>query len=653
MDVERLAQRLKPLQPEQVRRWKRTREHADSELRILLDRQLVSTARHAFGEYESKLLLSLPPKKRASGPIKLGTLLYDKERWPLGISKDELLQNMAIFGRSGAGKTNAVFHIIRQLETLNIPWVFLDWKRTARHLLPHLKRQVRVHTPGRSIAPLQFNAFAVPPGLEPGVYANHVVDALAAAFTLGDGATSIIQKALRTVYAAGNLTPSTDEILRQVELIKDRERIRGWKISATRAVESVHLAGVESNKPVTQKYLVESLVKTSSIIELDALAANVKSFLVPILCLWLYNVLLSSRKREQLQLVIIVEEAHHVFYRGPRRTKESLMNQLMRQCREIGIAMVVVDQHPHLISSAVLGNTYTSLCLNLKDPGDIQAAAGISGVDEPDRRFISQLPVGQAIVKLQDRLREPVLVQIPHVNLDKGAVTDDLLLSLCHGNLTRSALRRRVSATRADVLGFRVEDWSIGEDESSFIEDVLKFPRDGVDRRYKRLGFSGDKGTRLKRGLVQRRIFDEETVAIGRTRRVLLRISRPVRHAIDSQHGNTIDRASITHAFWQQYYAQSFRSRGYQIAVEAPVDGGRVDLVARERDESVAIEIETGQSDVLANVRRCLRARFDRVIVVVTSEKAFMKIERILAREGLLLPRRIQLVLRDKWLLED
>ncbi len=54
----------------------------------------------------------MPPEKTANGMINLGTILYDKERYPFGISSTELMQNMAILGRSGAGKTNVTFHIL-------------------------------------------------------------------------------------------------------------------------------------------------------------------------------------------------------------------------------------------------------------------------------------------------------------------------------------------------------------------------------------------------------------------------------------------------------------------------------------------------------------------------------------------------------------
>jgi len=51
------------------------------------------------------------------------------------------------------------------------------------------------------------------------------------------------------------------------------------------------------------------------------------------------------------------------------------------------------------------------------------------------------LPVGQAIVKLQDRWRKPLLVKIPHVNLKKGIMTDLLLKKYIDNSDTLSGLR--------------------------------------------------------------------------------------------------------------------------------------------------------------------------------------------------------------------
>jgi len=127
---------LHPLRPKEVAHWRRVLDTADARVRMLVERQIKTTAYRLLGSARDKLLLSLPPEQRIRGTFNLGPILYDTSYWLAGLRSGELIQNLAIFGRSGAGKTNAVFHLLRQLMARSVPFVFLDWKRTARHLIP-------------------------------------------------------------------------------------------------------------------------------------------------------------------------------------------------------------------------------------------------------------------------------------------------------------------------------------------------------------------------------------------------------------------------------------------------------------------------------------------------------------------------------------
>ena len=55
------------------------------------------------------------------------------------------------------------------------------------------------------------------------------------------------------------------------------------------------------------------------------------------------------------------------------------------------------------------------------------------------------------------------------------------------------------------------------------------------------------------------------------------------------------------------------------MEIEAPRVGGRVDVLATKEDERIGIEIETGKSNVVENVRHCLLSGYTRVYVVATS----------------------------------
>src|SRR2546426_3291440 len=139
MDIEDIARKLEPLMPNEVRHWLKVRDLADPELKELIGKQIVSVAYQKLGDFRRRILLSLPPPEKAKGSLHLGTVVYEQEKWPFGISTRELGQHIAIFGRSGAGKTNVAFHLLEQLVERRIPFLFLDWKRTGRHLLPVLK----------------------------------------------------------------------------------------------------------------------------------------------------------------------------------------------------------------------------------------------------------------------------------------------------------------------------------------------------------------------------------------------------------------------------------------------------------------------------------------------------------------------------------
>ena len=648
MDIEKLARKLEPLIPDQVQHWLRVRDLADPDLKSLVEKEIVSTAYKLLGDFRKKPLLSLPPRKKSKGSIHLGKILYNGEKWDFGISQPELLRNMAIFGMSGSGKTNLAFHILRQLVNKRIRFLFWDWKRTVRHLLPDLRGKVNLYTPGRKLSPFPFNPFIVPPGLEPSVYVNHVVDVMADAFTLGDGSRRILQKAIAACFEAGNGAPTTEQVLAEVERIPSKERVSGWKISATRALESLAFSNLSSADVEAQKRFASTLLDGNTIIELDGLAQGAKKFLIPLLCLWIYYVQLASPSRELLKLVIFVEEAHHVLYRQERRARESVLGMLFRQCREIGIGMVVVDQHPHLISSAALGNTFTTCCLNQRDPTDTNKAAALSLVEDQEKRWFSMLPVGQAIVKMQDRWRRPFLIQVPLLTVRKGAVSDNLLGRLLSGSLTLRGLRKAVARTYGSVPLDYSENEPLTDEALTFLHDVIQYEDHGVRDRYKRLALSGDKGNRLKNHLVDTGVLEEQEVKVGRTHKVLLRMTPRARAKLGLK--KPLGRGSLTHEYWKRFYASAFRERGYRVQLEAPRPsgvGGRVDVLAQRAGETVAVEVETGKSDVVRNVKQDLLSGSSKVLVVATDHCARDKVERRLGGEGLIIPKRIDVVLRD------
>ena len=94
MNVERIAEKLQPLMPEKVRRWMRTRELAEPDVRALIEKQIISTAYNYLGDFHNKILLSLPPESKAKGVINLGTILYHPSGLEIILLQAQILEQV-------------------------------------------------------------------------------------------------------------------------------------------------------------------------------------------------------------------------------------------------------------------------------------------------------------------------------------------------------------------------------------------------------------------------------------------------------------------------------------------------------------------------------------------------------------------------------
>ncbi len=71
------------------------------------------------------------------------------------------------------------------------------------------------------------------------------------------------------------------------------------------------------------------------------------------------------------------------------------------------------------------------------------------------------------------------------------------------------------------------------------------------------------------------------------------------------------------------------RGFGYQVEVEKSIGDGRaIDLVARKDGREIAVEIETGASDLEENVRKCLAAGYEKVYVLASRRGLIPAIKR-------------------------
>jgi hypothetical protein len=140
-----------------------------------------------------------------------------------------------------------------------------------------------------------------------------------------------------------------------------------------------------------------------------------------------------------------------------------------------------------------------------------------------------------------------------------------------------------------------------------------------------RLNLSRRRGNAVRQSLVSAGIIESVTIVTRSGQIVLYQLSELGR-TVCSAAGIELrprPRESLEHSFWVNKTAEYFERKGYELTREHAIKGnGAIDLLAVRPGESIAIEIETGKSDIKANLSHIKRSGFDQMILIATSPSA-------------------------------
>ncbi len=204
MNIEEVFRKLRPIMGSQLDMlWQEylvsdtaTRQTIERTLRVALAQRLAET-------FESEhVLLKPPPRDVVAGDYPVGMIHYGESGfYPFGLREDEFIQHIGIFGRSGSGKTNLAYLLLRELIKAGKPLLVFDWKRNYRDLLrtpgfPNLL----VFTVGRDVAPFRFNPLIPPPGTPATVWLKKLIEVMCHAYYLGEGVTVLLMRAIDHLY---------------------------------------------------------------------------------------------------------------------------------------------------------------------------------------------------------------------------------------------------------------------------------------------------------------------------------------------------------------------------------------------------------------------------------------------------------------------
>jgi len=604
---------------------------AKKEIENHIDRLI---AGHVKKEIEDEIILPPPDENLCGGDINLGKAEYmGRTLEAFDLKLKDINRHVGIFGSTGSGKTTMAKNIIRQLHRKGIPFLIFDWEKSYRNLIREFP-DIRVYTVGNDIHPIFLNFLSVPPGIKYDEYMKSIISVLSEDYIGGIGADTMLLNYMEMAFEETR-NPFFEDLKQIVlrEINRDmgrRGRLTGrsglWKETVSRQISFISKGAAGTVINSRKHFPIEKLFSRPIVLEFGNLkSTHDRKFFIHVILNWLsiysqYCGILS----EKLKQVLIFEEFHNIVMKGK---EDNMVSCLFRESRKYGIGLVAIDQTPSEIPNSIFANMNAKISFSLGTSQDISSMAKAMNLDRDKTRFLGMLKTGQAMVNVKQRHHSSFLISTPFIKEDENVWDDEL----------KKAMQRFSEDSHTEGPDFenlrvshRYQDketpppYSFEKKvpglEKCLLTDIFEHPYDGVDARSKRLGLHPSEMTDLHQSLAvkgmirpvhvgNRKLF--EITAEGRNMAEKLGIKI---HRKDTKGG-------IEHAYWINKTCHILRNFEFQPVCEFQ------DIDITDLKAGLAIEIETGKSNIVKNLLKLDKSRFTRRFMLATNKIAEFKIK--------------------------
>ena len=174
--------------------------------------------------------------------------------------------------------------------------------------------------------------------------------------------------------------------------------------------------------------------------------------------------------------------------------------------------------------------------------------------------------------------------------------------------------------------------------EQSFLDCVYNHPTHSVTRIYTELMLSGYTGDKLKKELIQQGYIKEITTHLGQKSRIakFLFLTQKGFNALGINYNSEDGKGGTLHRSFQSVIKTHAEGKGYEVSVEESITGTNetVDLGLNQNGKRTAVEISVTSSSEheVNNISKCLKAGYDKVIVLTLEEDKMLEIQNLIKR---------------------
>ncbi len=200
--------------------------------------------------------------------------------------------------------------------------------------------------------------------------------------------------------------------------------------------------------------------------------------------------------------------------------------------------------------------------------------------------------------------------------------------------MDRASNVEEATGRRIEPVGDLRAAVKITRDAARFMRDLVDHPLSTTVQRYQRLHLSRRKGNAIRQDLTDRGYIAPARLATRSGQVVLTDLTDAGREVF---HRFNVDlpappRESLEHRYWVHRMRQSYEEEGFTVSLEYPIDGGgRIDLRVELDNRTIAIEVETGKSDIKTSIQKLHQSNATSRVLLATSAKAVTACRRALS----------------------
>ncbi|HEY9791671.1 MAG TPA: DUF87 domain-containing protein [Candidatus Obscuribacterales bacterium] len=373
------------------------------------------------------------------------------------VDVDALQKHTIICGVTGGGKTNTSFYLLNQLWRYKIPFMVIEpAKSEYRHMMlmsETFKGVGQVFSLGdETVSPFRLNPFEIMKGVKVQTHLDALKSVFNASFEMYSPMPQVLEKALNAIYSVRGwdlvqnrnrrlppgvevgdpdcppeIYPTMKDLFEIIDPITESfgysERIGPDVQAALKARIGSLLIGGKGQMLNTRRSIpAETIFGRPTVIELKMVSEDSeKSFLMGMLLVFLYEYRESLGPHDNLQHIMLVEEAHRLLKNVPTSQNAESANpagkavefftNMLAEIRSYGQGFIIADQIPNKLAPEALKNTNLKIMHRIVATDDRDSMGGAMNLDDVQKRHVTALGTGRAIV-YAEKMESPYHLQI-------------------------------------------------------------------------------------------------------------------------------------------------------------------------------------------------------------------------------------------------